>query len=154
LFIGILFITIIFNLNCIYVAEEKGLSAGVTRMFELFSGRWWHTIGFTIVVFLIYYVFSFIIQFIFMLVFGVFSINFFTPRSTQPAASGHSMVNMIVLLVGLLVLLQQAFYIIVFCGVGVNYYSLAEEKDGSAIEARIESIGDVTDKYGGVEEQY
>jgi hypothetical protein len=80
---------------------------------------------------------------------------FLIPRSTAAlGGGGKSVVTLVTLAVGAFFLLQQAFYLILFCAAGINYFSLSEEKDGSAIEELIDSIGTVTDKYGGIEEQY
>jgi len=151
---GLFAMVLLFYLNCVYVADDYGLSGSISRLFYLLSNRWWNTIGFTIVVFLIYYVFSAVIQVVAMMVMGISSIGFLTPRTGQSGGSAHGMISLMAMLIGLMVLVQQVFYLVVFCGVGVNYYSLAEEKDGSAIEAQIDSIGGVSDKYGGIEEQY
>ncbi len=150
----IIFVIVIFYLNCIYVTEDLGLSGGVSRLFYLLSRRWWNTIGFTVVVFLIYIVFSFAVQLAMSLVRNAFFNSLVSPFSSRLGSSGQGVFNIGLLLVGLLFIVQQLFYLILFCSVGVNYYSLSEEKDGSAIEAQIDSIGGAADKYDGAEEQY
>ncbi|HEY4151309.1 MAG TPA: hypothetical protein VGM41_20365 [Chitinophagaceae bacterium] len=154
LFFILLFIVIIFYLNCIYVTEDMGLSGGISRLFYILSSRWWNTIWFMVVIFLIYSVFSFAVQLGMSLIKNIFFDSVFSPVRNRVAGAGPGAINIGVLLYGLLFIVQQMFYMIVFCSVGINYYSLAEEKDGSAIEAQIDSIGGTTDKYDGVEEQY
>jgi hypothetical protein len=95
-----------------------------------------------------------VINFALSMITSIFSVSFITSHSRSPGVSGHSYINLAALALGFLILLNNMFYLLVFCGVGVNYYSLTEEKDGSAIESQIDSIGEVSDKYGGVEEQY
>jgi len=153
--LGFLFVMVVlFYLNCVFVVEDYGLSGSVSRLFYLLGSRWWSTIGFTIVVFLIYWVFSMVIQFALSMIMSIFSVSFISSRSSSSGVSGHSYINLLALALGFLILLNYVFYLLVFCGVGVNYYSLTEEKDGSAIESQIDSIGETSDKYGGVEEQY
>jgi hypothetical protein len=151
--VGLLALTIIFHLNAIYVVEDVGLIRGISRLFYLLKGSWWSSIGFTVVIFIIYYVFSFVIQFGFMMVFTIVRLSIDTSHVTKVAPE-HGFVVGAVLFFGIMLIIQQIFYLIVFTGISINYYSLSEEKDGSAIEAQIESIGESSDRYGGIEEQY
>jgi len=148
----LLLIMVFLHINCIYVMEDGGFGHGILRLFDLLRNRWWHSIGFTFIIGLIYYVFGFMVQTVFSLL-GIVSINFLNPESLGGAQS-KAAITSLVLGVGLLLLINQLFYLIVFSGIGVNYFSLVEEKDGSAIEEQIDSIGSNNDKYGGVEEQY
>jgi hypothetical protein len=147
------FLVIVLHINSIYVIEDVGLGGGISRLFYLLQNSWWASIGFTVVICIIFYVFSFVIEFAFLIVFSILSVSYSGSGLHSGNANGHFVIAA-VLVFGLMMLIQQIFYLIVFTGVGINYYSLAEEKDGSAIEAQIESIGDNTDKYGGIEEQY
>ncbi|MBS1563376.1 MAG: hypothetical protein JST39_03260, partial [Bacteroidetes bacterium] len=147
--IAFLFV-IVFTLNTIFVVEDAGLSTGVGRLFYLLSGRWWSSVGFAFVIFIIYLVVAGIIAIVSSLLGLIFSINFITPRFS-PGSGG---ISVWVLLFGLRNIVQQVFCLLLFCGMAINYYSLTEEKDGTGIEEQIDSIGLVTDKYGGIEEQY
>ena len=140
------------HVNCVYVMEDGDFSKGFFRLLELLRNRWWHCMGYTFIILLIYYVFGFIVQILFSLL-GVFSINFLDPVPFEGAESKAAVTTMI-LGFGSLMLINQLFYLIVFSGIGVNYFSLVEEKDGSAIEEQIEAIGTNNDKYGGIEEEY
>jgi len=140
------------HVNCVYVMEDGDFGNGFFRMFDLLRNRWWHCLGYTFIIGIIYYVFSFVVQILFSLL-GVFSINFLDPAPFEGAESKAAITTM-VLGFGLLLLINELFYLIVFSGVGVNYFSLVEEKDGSAIEEQIDSIGTHNDKYGGIEEEY
>lgn len=140
------------HINCVYVIEDGDFSSGFFRLLNLLQNRWWHCMGYTFIIGLIYYVFGFIVQILFSLL-GIFSINFLEPGPFEGAESKAAVTTM-VLGFGLLLLINQIFYLIVFSGIGVNYYSLVEEKDGSAIEEQIEAIGTNNDKYGGIEEEY
>ena len=153
--LGVFFSTVLLHLNLIFIREDQGMSAGISRLFYLFGGSWWKTIGYSLVMFLIYYVFSFVLIVILFMVSMIIYAAFLIPRSAAAlGGGGKSIVTLATLAVGAFFLLQQTFYLILFSAVGINYFSLAEEKDGSAIEELIDSIGTVTDKYGGIEEQY
>ena len=150
LFVGIAAI----YLNAIFVLEDGGFAKGVARLFHLLRGKWWATIGYTIIIFMIYYFFAMILQFVASMIMGAASLSILTPNLDRSVMGAGKMAGMLVGIIGLLIILQQIFYIIVYCGIGVNYYSLVEEKDGTSIEQQINEIGTVNDQYGGVEETY
>jgi len=140
------------HVNCVYVMEDGDFGSGIFRTFDLLRNRWWHCMGYTFIIGMIYYVFSLVVQLLFSLL-GVFSINFLDPFPFEGSESKSAVITM-VLGFGLILLINELFYLIVFSGVGVNYFSLVEEKDGSAIEEQIDTIGTHNDKYGGIEEEY
>lgn len=152
-FLGVLAGAILLHLNIIYIKENLGLFDGVGRLFALFRESWWKTIGFSSIMYLIYYVFSIALFFIIGII-GVLIYTNFLLHHDRGVGIGKGTINLITIGFGIFFLVQQVFYLILFCAVGVSYFSLAEEKDGSAIEEQIESIGTSTDKYGGIEEQY
>jgi len=151
--LGALWGAIHLHLNLIYIREEQGMFEGVSRVFYLFSNNWWKTIGFTIIMMIIYYVFTFVLVLIIGLI-GVLIYTSFILQKNTGGGFGKSGVTLVSLGIGFFFLLQQVFYLILFCAAGINYFSLVEEKDGSAIEEQIENIGGTSDKYGGIEEQY
>lgn len=146
--------TVFTHINAIWVSEDVGFSGGFSRLLDLFRNRWWHNIGFTTLIFIIYYVFAFVIQMVFSIFLAIGSMNLLPSPDRTGTGMGEGGVTALVLGIGFMMLLQQVFYIILYCGVGVNYYSLVEEKDGTSIEEQIDSIGTDSDKYGGIEEQY
>lgn len=154
LLLGVLAGTILLHLNLIYIKEDIGLFDGVGRLFGLFRDSWWKTIGFSTIMYLIYYVFSLAVGFIIGIIGVLIFTNVYLHHHTAGGGVGKGTINLITLGVAVFILVQQVFYLILFCAMGVSYYSLAEEKDGSAIEEQIDSIGSSTDKYGGIEEQY
>jgi len=141
------------HLNLIYIREDLGVFDGVGRLFSLFTNNWGKTIGFSSIMFLIYYVFTGVL----VLIIGVIGFVIYFSFMVRPGVGTGMSKGAVILLslgIGFFFLVQQVFYQILFCAVGVNYFSLAEEKDGSAIEEQIENIGEASDKYGGIEEQY
>jgi hypothetical protein len=52
---------------------------------------------------------------------------------------------------GLTTLVQQVFYLIIFVGSGIHYYSTEDEKAGAGLEKQIENIGNPTREKGNEE---
>jgi hypothetical protein len=94
---------------------------------------------------LIYYIFSFIVQTALTLIFGVGSLM----NAEMP---GESFGKGMAVVYGLSMLIQQIFYIIMFVGAGVLYYSLHEEKMGGGLQKMIDDLGTDSSKYGQQEE--
>jgi hypothetical protein len=46
------------------------------------------------------------------------------------------------------------FYIIYFISLSFHYFNLVEKRDGTGILSRINSIGDTTDNFNNIEEEY
>ena len=57
-----LLIMVFLHVNCIYAIEDGGFGSGIFGLFDLLRNRWWHSIGFTFIIGLIYYVFGFMVQ--------------------------------------------------------------------------------------------
>jgi len=111
----------------------------------LLKGNWWSSLGYTLVLSLIYYIFSFIVQTALTLIFGVGSLM----NAEMP---GESFGKGMAVVYGLSMLIQQIIYIIMFVGAGVLYYSLHEEKMGGGLQKMIDDLGTDSSKYGQQEE--
>lgn len=152
--LGILFSTMIITLTNIFVREDLGIGGAFSRLFDLFRDKWWHVIGFSTINFLIYYVFALVLIFVGAMLFTIFALNMTSNPFGEDSPLSMGKISVIGLIVAVLYIISQLFELIVVCGASINYYSLCEEKDGTAIEEMIDAIGESTDKYGGVEEQY
>jgi hypothetical protein len=130
-------------------AEDNPFPASFGRMFRLVRDRWWYTFGVILIFGMIFYFFSTVISLVSGLVFGLSSVNFL-----QPADPAQTFTKKYFLVMGLSSLVQQVFYLVVHVGVGVHYYSLREEKDGSGLEDRIEQLGQGKGPHSDIEEQY
>jgi hypothetical protein len=158
-FIGQMLLSILFNaimatMTNMYIREGVGISGATSRLFDLFRDKWWHVIGFNLVNYLIYYVFAGVLVFIGVMIFMVASLNMTTNPFTEDSVLTTGKISVYAIAIGVLFLIMQLFELIVLSGAAINYYSLCEEKDGTAIEEMIDAIGENNDKYGGVEEQY
>jgi hypothetical protein len=138
--------SILFQINTI---ENNPFLQSFSRMFYLIRNNWWYTFGVFIILGLIYYFFSAVIGLVFNLIFSIGSINFLDPKS------GLDFMNKRYFLVmGFSSIVQQIFMLIVYIGLGIHYFSLREQKDGSGLEARIEQLGSGGNDHGQIEEQY
>jgi hypothetical protein len=138
--------SILFQINTI---ENNPFLQSFTRMFFLIRDNWWYTFGVFIILGLIYYFFSAVIGLIFNLIFGIGSINFLDTKS-----GFAGMDKKYFLVMGFSSIFQQIFMLIVYVGLGIHYFSLREQKDGSGLEARIEQLGSGGNEHGHIEEQY
>ncbi len=130
-------------------SEDKPFGSAFIRSFYLVKNRWWFTFGYSIILMIIYYFFSYIIQFIVMIIFGISSINFIDPDGVS-----SDFTKKLMYVLGLATIIQQVFYLIVHVGLGVHYYSLREEKEGSGLEQRLEQLGERPGPHSSIEEQY
>lgn len=138
--------SILFQINTI---ENNPFLQSFTRMFFLIRNNWWYTFGVFIILGLIYYFFSTVIGLIFNLIFGIGSINFLDTKS-----GFAGMDKKYFLVMGFSSIIQQIFMLIVYTGLGIHYFSLREQKDGSGLEARIDQLGSGGNEHGHIEEQY
>jgi hypothetical protein len=139
-------LSLLFPINTI---EENPFMISFSRMFYLIKNRWWYTFGIVIILFLIYYFFAAVIGLITNLIFGFSSINFLDQKG-----SFSLMTEKYFLVMGLSSIIQQVFYLIIHVGIGMHYFSLKEEKDGSGLEERLEQLGSGGNVHGQIEEQY
>jgi hypothetical protein len=129
--------------------EDNPFPSSFQRMVHLVRDRWWYTFGVIIIFGLIFYFFSSMISLFSSLVFGLSSVNFLKPSNPDQVFTKKYF-----LVMGLSSVVQQVFYLVVHVGVGVHYYSLREEKDGSGLEEQIEQLGQDKGPHGDMEEQY
>ena len=129
--------------------EDLAFPGAFSRMFRLIRDRWWYTFGVMIIFGLIFYFFSTVINLVVSTIFGLGAVNFL-----KPADPSTVFTEKYFLVMGLSALVQQIFYLIVHVGVGVHYFSLVEEKDGSGLEAQIDQLGLDKGPHADIEEQY
>lgn len=146
LFYLIVNFAILFPVNTI---EDHPFPNAFRRSFQLVKDRWWYTFGVAMVILLIYYFFASIIGFTSMMITGIASVNFLDPKPGMGMLSKKYF-----LVTGLSAVVQQVFYLILHVGLGIQYFSLREEKDGSGLEARLDELGSGGGTAGKAEEQY
>jgi hypothetical protein len=129
--------------------EDRPFPFAYRRSIELVMGRWWYTLGVTVVLFLIYYFFAMIIGFVSTMVSGLSSVNFLDPN-----AASQIFTKKYFLVSGLSAIVQQIFYLLIHVGLGIHYFSLREDKDGTGLEARLDQLGNDSRKNGHPDEEY
>ncbi len=139
-------LSLLFPLNTI---EDNPFMYSFSRMFHLIRNRWWYTFGLVIILMVIYYFFAAVIGLVVNLVFGLGAINFLDTKA------GMSMMTKKYFLVsGLSSIVTQIFFLIIHVGIGIHYFTLREEKDGSGLEDRLDQLGSGGSQHGHIEEQY
>lgn len=146
-FFGFFYVAIALSLLYpINTIENNSFGVPLQRCFSLIRGKWWYTFGFLIILTLIFYFFSMIIGLVVNLIFGISSLNFLEPDK-------NLFTKRYFLITGLSSVIQQIFYLLIYVGIGVHYFSLREEKEGTALDERIDQLGN-NDAHGQIEEQY
>ncbi|WP_336514490.1 hypothetical protein [Pollutibacter soli] len=146
-FFGFFYVAI--SLSLLYpinTIETNGFGVPLQRCFSLIRGKWWYTFGFLIILMLIFYFFSMIIGMVVNLIFGISSLNFLEPDKSL-------FTKRYFLITGLSSVVQQIFYLLIYVGIGIHYFSLREEKEGTALDERLDQLGS-NDAHGQIEEQY
>jgi hypothetical protein len=128
--------------------EDHPYAFAFSRSFYLVRNRWWYAFGYCIILFLIYYFFAMVIGLIVNIAFGISAVNFLDVDGASKLSRKFFIIT------GLSGIIQQVFYLIIHVGLGIFYYSLREEKDGSGLEARLDQLGRGTTPDSSVEDQY
>lgn len=136
------FLMLVYPVNTIGRGELGNAFRGAAL---LLRGNWWSSLGYVLVLFIIYYIFSFLVQMMLTLIFGAGALM---GAENASETFGKGML----VIYGLSMLIQQVFYIIMFVGAGVLYYSLHEEKVGGGLEKMIDDLGTGSSRYGQQEE--
>jgi hypothetical protein len=152
-FLGILLIMVALAYAAVAMAlllpvntiEDQPFPQPFLRAFGLIRGNYWSSLGFIIVVAMIFYFFSMIISLLALSIFGIASINFLKPDNTQ-LTTKYFVVS------GLSSVVSQVFYLLVHVGIGILFFSLREQKEGGGLEARLDQLGGGTVERP--EEQY
>lgn len=140
--ISLPFLLLVYPVNTIGQGE---MGNAFTGAWMLLKGNWWSSLGYTLVLSIIYYILSFIVQTVLTLIFGVGTLM----NTEMP---GENFGKGMAVVYGLSMLIQQIFYIVMFVGAGVLYFSLHEEKIGGGLEKMIDDLGTSSSKYGQQEE--
>ena len=145
--VGCFYLVITFSLLYpINTIEDPGFGIPISRSFSLIKNKWWYTFGYLIILTMIYYFFSMIIGLVVNLIFGFSSVNFLE-------SDGSVFTKRYFLVTGISAVIQQIFYILIYTGIGIHYYSLREEKEGTGLDERLDQLGE-GGIHGQIEEQY
>jgi hypothetical protein len=142
---AMVYVLMMFPVN---VIEDGKFGSAIPGTFQLLRGRWWFTIAFVIILFIIYYFFSLAISTMVNLLFGLTSINMMDPEKISGMGKTYAYVF------GLNTIIQQVFYLVIFVGCGIHFYSTQEEKLGAGLEQQIDKIGVKGHREEGKEETW
>ncbi len=137
------FMLMVYPVNII---SNGGFGSAIPATFNLLKGRWWFSIGYFMILFIIYYFFSMAISTMLNILFGLSAINMMDPEKVSGMGKSYAYIF------GLTTLIQQVFYLVIFVGSGIHYYSIHEEKNGSGLEKKIDNIGEAGKRETGTEE--
>lgn len=115
------------------VAMVENLSFGDTfnRCFTLIKENFWISLAIYLVSYIVFAFMSGIITFIVGIIFGITAV-----MSTKQFGSAY------VVIMSAASIFQSVFYIVFYVSVILNYYNLAERKDGTGLMERINTMGD------------
>ena len=132
----------------IVVPGSAQLAVGKKRLGRIGVRTWMVLIAFVIILFIIYYFFSLAISTMVNLLFGLTSINMMDPEKISGMGKTYAYVF------GLNTIIQQVFYLVIFVGCGIHFYSTQEEKLGAGLEQQIDKIGVKGHREEGKEETW
>ncbi|HRI21466.1 MAG TPA: hypothetical protein PLA68_10960 [Panacibacter sp.] len=140
---GIYFMVVLMPYPFVIVNENQSFGDAFSRCINITKENFWISLGTYFIAYLIYSISSGIIGVIVAGVVGVGS-YFSTNEISSTAAIATSVLSVV----------QYVFYIVFFVSVGLQYYNLAELKDGTGLERRLANLGGSANSNAGIEEQY
>lgn len=127
----------------IMVIENGSLTYSFDRGFRLISGHWWATFGAMFILSVV----SYAVMMLFVMPFGI--------ATGAGLLLGNLKLSLPMLIAATVVqYLSQILLVIVLITAGLAYFSLVEEKEGTSLSDRINSIGKGDDAADLPEEQY
>jgi hypothetical protein len=140
---GIYLGVVLVPFSFIIMIEDTGLNGAFNRCFEIIKDNFWSSFVIYAVAYLIYSISSGIVSAVVSLVFGAAA--YLTTKSIgSTVAVATSFFNMF----------SHVFYIIYFIAAALQYFTLVEQRDGTGILQRIDSIGNDKNNFDNIEEQY
>jgi hypothetical protein len=128
----------------IMVIENAGLGYSFNRCFKLVTNEWWITAATIIVVYIIVYACSLVIQLPAMII-GM--VSAFT-HLEQPITKTYAIV------ISLAQQLSQVFMVIPIISSTLIYFNLVERKENTGLMSRIENLGQTTGPENSTPEEY
>jgi hypothetical protein len=127
----------------VVIIEDADFGTAFSRCFEIVKENWWISFAIYLVAYIIYSVSSSIIGIIVGLFAGAAA--YFTTKDVGTTVG---------IVTSFLNTFSFLFYIIFFICAALQYFTLAEQKDGTGILSRIDSIGSNNNNFDQADEQY
>lgn len=140
---GIYLAVVFIPFPVVLMMEDQTFSGAYNRCFTLIKENFWISFGLYLLVYIIYSFSSGIISTIIGAVAGV--LYYFTTKNIT---------NTIGIVTSILSIFSFVFYIIYYVSVVLHYFNLTERFDGTGMMRKLDSIGDATQNFDNIQEQY
>ncbi|WP_420388290.1 hypothetical protein [Roseivirga sp.] len=138
IFIGF-YMTVMFTALPVQIFEGVGIGTALNKSFRLLKGHWWSSLGLLILLMLIYNVVIMVFAIPFYV--SLFA-NYFTTTGTDLMEETPTYVILLNYLFGIIFLLGSFItYSVPLVGLTIQYFSLSEEKDATALMRKIDAFG-------------
>ncbi|MEP6726810.1 MAG: hypothetical protein ABJC98_13410 [Bacteroidota bacterium] len=142
-FPGVYLWVVFVPLTFVVMMEDADFSTAFSRCFEIIKENFWISFAIYLIAYLIYGISASIIG---MVVGGIAGIAAYLTTKDVGATTG--------IVTSFLNIFSFTFYIIFFISAALQYFSLIEQRDGTGILNRIDSIGTDKNNFDNIEEQY
>lgn len=140
---GIYLWVVLVPFSLIVIIEDCSFGLAFNRCFEIIKQNFWISFAIYLIAFLIYYVSTLIIGVLVTILVGLAA--YFTTKNIGATVG---------IVTSFLNIFSYMFYIIYFVSGALQYFTLVEQRDGTGILQRIDSIGSGTNSFDNIEEQY
>ena len=140
---GFYFWVVLVPFCMVIVIEDTGFGTAFNRCFEIIRQNFWISIAIYLVAYLIYYVSTLIIGVLATVLVGL-GAWFTTKNIGATIGIATSFLN----------IFSYMFYIIYFVSGALHYFTLVEQRDGTGMLQRIDTIGSGESSFDNIEEQY
>jgi hypothetical protein len=129
--------------SLVVVIEDTTFNGAFNRCFEIVRENFWISLAIYVVAYLIFYMSSGVISIVVGIIVG--AATYLTTESVGATAG---------IVTSFLNIFSFIFYIPFFVSAAFQYFNLVEQKDGTGILSRIDSIGSEKNRFDNIEEQY
>ncbi|PWL30035.1 hypothetical protein [uncultured Roseivirga sp.] len=151
LFMGF-YMVIMFTAIPAQIFEGKGIGSGLSQAFRLLKGNWWSSIGLLLLFLLIY---NAVIVIFALPFYGSMIFSFFSTAEMDLMEETPAYMSLLNYLFGAILLIGSFLtYSIPLVGMTVQYFSLSEEKDATALMKKIDAFGAEEESSEEDEEEY
>ncbi|RKD87911.1 hypothetical protein [Mangrovibacterium diazotrophicum] len=131
IYLGVVF-SLVFPL---LIIEDLSIGQAMSRSFDLIKKRWWVTFGILVISVIVFYVFSLIFALPMMLITGFKAFNAISTNNLgELYSTSYLIANTVITII------QTCLYLIPFICIGLQYFSLVEEKERPTLQEKIDQM--------------
>lgn len=139
-----IYLAVVFTIFPVVVmVEDKSFAEAFSRCFELIKQNFWPSLVIYFVVYLIYSFSASIIGFMMAAITGV--ISYFSTKDVTATIG---------IVTSVLTAVTFVFYIVFYVSVALQYFTLAEKRDGTGMLDRLDKLGEGGRDFNNIQEQY